>query len=249
MHSSLDSHSSHTFGDRHCSQAHGGLSRCNHNGGHDERHRHRGHGERLGWGREGRGRLEEPLYPSQRGSMVGLMGGMSGLGGIGGMGGLGNLRLGNGGLSGLAGGAMYNRLRGTNRLGPSHIGDRLSESRRNAYLESGPGVSSRLGSRDRYNDQAPFMSGGLHSGMGSRASLGSLSSESSNNLQHLDRRPRQYHYQPPYAEDDLEELMEEEMFRRQEDEMVVRGLVPGDNHDGQIFDDDFFDPRIRRGGL
>jgi hypothetical protein len=235
------------------------LSRCgydgvnddgNRYGGHSDRHRQNGHGERLGWGREGRLRLEEPLmYPSRRSSTNGSMGAMRGLGGmgdLGGLGGMGGLRIGGGGPFG--GGPMPERLR-RHRLGSGSgsIRDQLLDSRRSSFSDSSCGLGSRLASRDRLNESGQFMSGGLHSGFGSRASLSSLGSGTSYNLQQFDRRPRQYHWQPPHVEDDFEEsMMEEEMYRKQEEEMMARGMIPGDNFEGPIFEEDFLDPRHRR---
>lgn len=229
-------------------------------GGHSDRHRQSRHGDRLGCSRQGRARLEAPLmYPSRRSSMhggLGVMGGMGGMGGMGEMGGLGGLgafgglRGGGGGLFGA--GSMQERLQGSQRLSSTSRfpRDGLLDSRRNPYSESNLGLGSRLGSRDRLSDRGPFMSGGLHCGSGSRGSLGSYGSESPYNLHQFDRNPRQYHWQPPHVEDDIEEaMMEEEMYRRQADDMMARGMIPGDDFEGPIFEQDFIDPRHRRGGL
>lgn len=198
-------------------------------------------GEPFGWGREGRVRLDDtPMLHRRRGSMGGLADGLD------------RLSLGGGGGRG---GGLLGGLRMRDRLsqgsGTSFFGrdDGFLDMRRSPHNQSRLGLERGGNPRDRLLEGGgPYMLSGL--GSGSRSSLGSLGSGSQYSLRHFDRRPRQYHYQPPYVEDDLEaELIEEEMMRRRHEALMdMRHGRDRDDYIGPVYDDDFIDPR-RRGPM
>jgi hypothetical protein len=170
-------------------------------------------GERFGWGREGRVRLDSsPVYHRRRGTMGGLVGGLGGLnlggGESGGSGGL---------LGGMGGMGDFDRL--GNRRSP-FLGRELDAGFMyhcdNPYLCHGMGFGG-LRSCDRLGGGRPVLPGGIGLDLGGSRSPSLRGSNYS--LDHLDRRPRPYHYQPPYVED-WESIHEEELLRPEMMEML-----------------------------
>jgi hypothetical protein len=105
-----------------------------------------------------------------------------------------------------------------------------------------------LGPRDRFGGgfggladiggfaDEPMMSGALSGGLnlrGRRPSLDSLRSGGSQySVNHLDRRPRNYHWQPPFVEDEDEELA----LLQAQHELKQMGIYP-DYEDSPLLDD------------
>lgn len=207
-------------------------------------------GERFGWGREGRVRLDEPpILSNRRGSVAGTMGRMGGLDGPRFGGGGGGAGWGRNPLDELS---MYDLPRGPRypRGGLDPLGGRFLDSRYETYLDTDTHMNNRSGFPDRFSRGDPYMSGALPTGLGLGASMSSPGSGSRYSLDHLDRPPRSYHYQPPYVEDDIDDfLIEEELFllKRHEEELIRRSMASGQVYDE--YEDALFDPRRRRGAL
>ena len=177
-------------------------------------------GERYGWGREGRVRLNDsPVHHRRPSSMGGLLGGLEGLnlggGGLsggrlsrgqlsgGGLGGGGRLLGGMGGLGGVPPIRYYSDGLG-NRRNPflEHgLEGGLMDPRDNPYLRQELGMRGMgMGLQDRLGGGRPILADGVGLGLGGGSRSPSLRG-SMYSLDHLDRRSRPYHYQPPYVED------------------------------------------------
>jgi hypothetical protein len=99
------------------------------------------------------------------------------------------------------------------------MGGGMMDLRDGFVFPEGPAPNA-LRSRDYLGlRQPPMMPGIGMGGLGSRSPAASLRSGSSFSLEHLDRQPRTYHYQPPFVED-YESEVEEELLRREEEEMI-----------------------------
>lgn len=206
-------------------------------------------GDRLGWGREGRGRLDDSLTrPRRLGSMGGLLnepGGLDlGRGGIGGgsFGGRGGSLDGMDGLGGLGGvrrwapfgSGSFDRLDGRGSPPFRRIDDFVHpyDTASDQYLLDlreiglgGMGGQGRLGGR-------PLLPGGLGTGLGGGLGGRSRTPSSNYSFDHLDRRPRPYHYQPPYVED-WGSILEEELLGQE-----VLGML--DRRGGMMQDRDLY---------
>jgi hypothetical protein len=81
------------------------------------------------------------------------------------------------------------------------------------YFRSGLRLNDPAGlmSRDRLAGSSPYLNGGAGLGMDLEGSRSPSFRGSGFSLNHLDRRPRPYHYQPPYVED-YESVLEEELL-------------------------------------
>lgn len=170
-------------------------------------------GERFGWGREGRVRLDDsPTCHRRRASLDALVGGLGGVGGLN-IGGLG------GGLN-LGGGAgLFGRHRGPfdplqQRVSPllgrgRGLDASLQDLRDYPYYLQQLSLGG-LGARGCLGGGRQLPLGNIGLGLGAGLRPGSLRSVSSYSLDHLDRLPRPYHYQPPFAED-YESLFDEDL--------------------------------------
>jgi hypothetical protein len=117
----------------------------------------------------------------------------------------------------------------------------LRDLRRDIYehdLEMNRGYSSNEQLNGRLPG-LPALPGGLRSRSGSSLGRGSVHS-----LPHHDRQPRNYHYQRPYVEDDIESLEE----RRREEDMRY-GRNPGDHYEASLHEEEWIGPISMRGGL
>lgn len=276
MHLRLGHHADH--GHRCHGMEHGRLRGCNRGslfcevgcGGLERGHLHSSQshygrdGERFGWGREGRVRFDDsPIHHRRRGSIGGMMGGLRGLN-------LGGDRLGDGGGL-LGGGAALGGLggRGPIRRGPlDGLGSRGSpflgrgldaaflDPRESPYLSRELGLGrlnalGGLGSRDRLEGGRPFSPGGMGLGFDLEGRSRSPSLRGSNySLDHLDRCPRPYHYQPPYVED-WESVLEDELLRPELVELLDQrdGIIQGAGLYGLPAGYDIEDLMGGRGGL
>lgn len=181
-------------------------------------------GERFGWGREGRVRLDDlPTHHRRPNSLGGLTGGVGGLNLGGGEGPLGSMGGGLGGRGPMRAGpfdGLENRGSPLLRRG---LDAAFMDPRDNPYLFHELSLGG-IHSRDRLGSGRPFLPGGmgmgLGLGLGGRSRTPSLRG-SNYSLDHLDRRPRPYHYQPPYVED-WESILEEELLRPEMMELLER---------------------------
>jgi hypothetical protein len=159
-------------------------------------------GEEFGWGREGRVRLEQPLF---------LRGQVDAMGGL--VGGLSSLHLDREASSSGPQSAYFDRrpLPLRRRLG--QLDDTLMGRHPVPFSRHVPDMLLGRGHRGR----RPYMSGALSiPDFGPGSSADSLDSVSEYSLHRLDRLSKPYHYQPPYAED-YESDIEEEVLTPEEE--------------------------------
>ena len=167
--------------------------------------------------------------------MGGLLGGVGALNlgddGFGGGGGLlGGEGGGGGGMGYLGGGRRRGPLGGQGNGGSPFLGRGMDaafmEPCEGPYFGQDMGLGAmRMGFQDRLGGGRPLRPGGMGIGPGVGGGSRTPSLNGSNySLDHLDRRPRPYHYQPPYVEDWESMLEEAEMM-----EMLERrdGLMNG----------------------